>query len=269
MPGSAIHHLERNLALKDIQVLPSMDSMIDIRSSGWKPLEEETQVDMDAVNGYNDTFRPTNRPWFRQFFRTRQHPSLRPLPLSPSTYLQRMNRDIERLSVSIASGVDSAEKWKEFCTNGGGVSSLLQCIHSAADELELEYAQGVDSYSVDGPMERREEAFSMVGSTCKVLRNLCARDSNWAAMVTDDILKADQTCLSKSKENVEHQRIITDLVRILKYANEADLFYSRKGSRKARRKMRDTGYSIKQFGTRRQRRGKSPSAFDFCSHPIW
>ena len=188
-----------------------MDSMIDTPSLGWKPLTE-TQV-----------IRQTNRSWFPARIIKRSQKVSHPLPLSPSSYLKRTCRDIEQLSVSIASGVDSAEKWKEFCTNGGGVSSLLQCIHSAAEDLGLEYDKGVDFYSVDGSMQRREEAFIMVGSTCRVLRNLCARDSNWAAMVTDDVLNADEKEPLKVKEHT-HKRIISDLVKILNYANEADSF---------------------------------------------
>ena len=273
MPGSTICSLDSTNVMEDIQILPSLDSMVDIPSHTRRRKRIHHHWNQPKNNRIHNTLFRRDQNIQRHVSTTTTRPP--PLPLSSDATLDEINRKIQRLSVSIASGADSAEKWNDFCSNTGGVSSLLHCIRCASRELEecsrLGGGQGMQEGARTSPtrkhfrdregvgrMEKQQEAFAKVSATCKVLRNVCSRDSNWAAMITDDILRADQSLRSTLDESGQtfHPNIIEDLLKVLNSIKEVDIFFSRKLSRTARRNLRNTGFSIKRFGTRRQRLGE-------------
>eukprot|EP00565_Helicotheca_tamesis_P006505 CAMPEP_0185734444 /NCGR_PEP_ID=MMETSP1171-20130828/22490_1 /TAXON_ID=374046 /ORGANISM="Helicotheca tamensis, Strain CCMP826" /LENGTH=926 /DNA_ID=CAMNT_0028404437 /DNA_START=410 /DNA_END=3187 /DNA_ORIENTATION=+ len=189
------------------------------------------------------------------------------LPLSdPEHYTDRIGRDMRHLSLSIASSVDSAWQWQLFCDEGGGILPLLQCIREGAksfeeggDDFLLADYHGDDELMTKF-MEQHEESFAAACTACRSLRDLCALSDEFAAVVTDDILRADAAwsvnvpSLNNHGEACSSGGLISDLVTLLKHANEAEKMYS--GGKRKRKKSGDVvaRSGNVRFASRRSRR---------------
>ena len=98
---------------------------------------------------------------------------------------------------------------------------------------------------------RRENAFVAACSAVKVLRDLCSIDHNWAAFITDEILASESKTDDNESKATGSSSFLEDISIMLKYANEADMFYT-KNLFRFRRELKARG--ITRFGSRRQRR---------------
>ncbi len=102
-------------------------------------------------------------------------------------------------------------------------------------------------------MEQHEASFAAACTACRALRDLSALSKDFAAVVTDDILKVNaqwSTCLIDKKMGYDCSSggLISDLLILLKHANEAEAFY------KAPKGKRRATFSL---SSRRRRRGKT------------
>ncbi|EED90234.1 predicted protein [Thalassiosira pseudonana CCMP1335] len=110
---------------------------------------------------------------------------------SPEHYEDRIGRDMRHLGVSIAATIDKPWQWKLFFDEGGGVLPLLECIRDGARSVEKGGADFVDG-DIEGTsslMEQHEASFAAACTACRALRDLSALSKDFAAVVTDDILK--------------------------------------------------------------------------------
>ena len=96
------------------------------------------------------------------------------MPLSDPHHTDRIERDIRMLAVSIASTVDTAEQWRTFCNDGGGILPLLKCIREAAKEIEEGSIVDPDDENYETMLAMTEETLATACSACKTLRDLCA-----------------------------------------------------------------------------------------------
>ena len=196
------------------------------------------------------------------------------LPLSDPHHIDRIERDMRMLAISIASTVDTAEQWRIFCNDGGGVLPILKCIREAAREIEqgdFTYDPNDDNYET--MLALTEETLSAACSACKTLRDLCAINKAFSSVLTDAILKADAawsvSVPNKDKNGRECSSggLISDFVTILRHANDADKLYAaRRNARTKIRKLRSTGADT-IYSNRRQWRGKHISFV--CSFSIF
>lgn len=58
-----------------------------------------------------------------------------PLPLSDDRHNARIELDMRRLAVSIASGIENEDEWKAFGQDGGGILPLLECVRDGARDI--------------------------------------------------------------------------------------------------------------------------------------
>ena len=181
------------------------------------------------------------------------------LPLSDPQHIARIELDMIRLSVSIASGIETVDQWKVFCNDGGGVLPLLQCIRDGAREVRQgPISLREDSYdeSMIGLAER-EVAFESACKACRTLRDLCVISKPFSAVITDGILRTDSVWATSkySKDgNVEKLSggLLSDLAVLLKHSADADRLYSRGDDSKTLQKLKNRGLDI--MNNRRQRR---------------
>jgi hypothetical protein len=164
-----------------------------------------------------------------------------------SKYFEKVSIDLNHLSVSTASTIETPEQWKEFCQNTGGLETILNCIHDTVGEIKGRSAavSAVDHFE---PLLCPDDmdGFLTACCACRVLRDLCAKDTLWASAITDEIIQ-----LNQKKKGA----IISDLVFLLCHTNEVERLYSRKAWR-MRRSMKRNGFYTSNLKSRKQRRGK-------------
>lgn len=262
MPGSIITHFhETDDFLSGIEILPTADSMLDLIDPSSMSQSHEVPRRRSILTRMKHRCR-----------RFQQHKAKEGEGVIPffgsSQHNERMNLDIRRQSLCIASQIQNKEQWKEFFedTQGKGLESILQCIRDCAKEIRLGYAADImkenDEISMLHQERRRRNAFVAACSAVKILRDMCAIDQNWAAVITDEILDIDRMwCDEKKKKEMSNDSsevgngFFEDLAILLRYTNEAEHFYNLNiGSIKKRRKLRTYGITMKRFGSRKQRR---------------
>ena len=181
------------------------------------------------------------------------------LPLSDVAHTARIEKDMRHLAVSIASTIEDAEQWKTFMEDGGGVLPLLECIRDGAKEIEKgPWEKDVRDEGMVGLVEKREEAFAAACTACKTLRDLCAISKPFASIITDSILRAD-VAWSTPVQNKDEQTnfeggIISNLITLLRFSQEADLLYNRRSRQQKIRALRNKG--VQRLGNRKQKRSK-------------
>lgn len=160
------------------------------------------------------------------------------------------------LPVSIAASIDKPWQWKLFFDEGGGVLPLLECIRDGAravEEGKLDFLDDGDVEGTNSLKEQNEASFAASCTACRALRDLSALSKDFAAVVTDDILRINtqwSSCVVDSTGyDCSSGGLISDLLILLKHANEAEAFY--KAPRKGR--SRRASFSL---SNRRKRRGK-------------
>eukprot|EP01082_Thalassiosira_pseudonana_P008259 g7413.t1.1.5e17418a g7413 g7413.t1 contig24:559816-562994(+) len=163
---------------------------------------------------------------------------------SPEHYEDRIGRDMRHLGVSIAATIDKPWQWKLFFDEGGGVLPLLECIRDGARSVEKGGADFVDG-DIEGTsslMEQHEASFAAACTACRALRDLSALSKDFAAVVTDDILKVNaqwSTCTVEG-EGIDCSAggLVSDLLILLKHANEVESFYKtpEKGTKRGRKR---------------------------------
>jgi hypothetical protein len=145
-----------------------------------------------------------------------------------------------------------------FFDEGGGVLPLLECIRDGARAVEQGQLDFIDG-DVEGTSmlkEQHEASFAAACTACRALRDLSALSKDFAAVVTDDILRVNSqwsTCVVEGAGyDCSSGGLISDLLILLKHANEVEAFYqtTTKGGKRATLRA---NFSL---STRRQRRGK-------------
>lgn len=263
MPGSTITHFaETDDILSDIEILPTADSMIDL-------IESSSQSQLHDVPSRRSILKRVKRR-HQQLQEQKAKEEEGEIPFFGSLqHNERMNLDIRRKSLCIAGNIQNQEQWKEFFedTQGKGLESILQCVRDCAKEIRLGYAADAvkenDDVSMLHQERRRQNAFAAACTAVKVLRDLCAIDQNWAAVITDEMLGIDRMWSDEKKEkglNNDSSEVgngfFEDLAMLLRYTNEADNFsYRNIRSLSKRRILRAHGITMKRFGSRKQRRG--------------
>ena len=143
--------------------------------------------------------------------------------------------------------------------DGGGVLPLLECIRDGAKEIEKgPWEKDVRDEGMVGLVEKREEAFAAACTACKTLRDLCAISKPFASIITDSILRTD-AAWSTPVQNKDEQTnfeggIISNLITLLRFSQEADLLYNRRSRQQKIRALRNKG--VQRLGNRKQKRSK-------------
>lgn len=145
-----------------------------------------------------------------------------------------------QMALSIASNIETPEQWVEFCNNEGGLRKICGAIHTSAEEIN----QNPSDFADLNVVESRERTFQNACSACRILRDLCSRDQNWSSVITDELIVMNNS-----------DGIISDLLTVLRYSSDAEIFYTRKVLWK-RQKLRKAGVRIKNIKSRKERRGK-------------
>lgn len=209
-------------AMKEIKVLP-VDSSLSVVKSRARSA---------SLNKSNRLALETEKVKTGLFWR--KHKQVEHMPLSDPEHTDRIGRDMRHLAVSIASSVDSTSQWRVFCEEGGGLVPMLQCIRHGALSVEEGgadiYDEDSESFSVFTP--QHEESFMVACTACRALRDICAISPEISAVITEGILRAD-AAWSMSVPNggggkdCSSGGLISDLVILLKHANESERFYRR------------------------------------------
>lgn len=230
MDGSVITHLSENDVNNGIEILPHNEPMYSHFGSN--------NPDYDSKNNGQKT---RKRAILQKIFsgrlrRPRMEEETRELlhsvhPKQKDTHSARVSTDLGLLAVETALTIDTTEQWLEFSGNTGGLQPIVQCIHDIAEEIRGN--SGQDS-SCDVLSSDNMNKFHAACSACKSLRDLCSKDKNWSAAITEELLVLNKDCT-----------FISDLVLFLSHANEAERFSNRQSLRKG-------GVHPK---TRKQRRG--------------
>ena len=169
----------------------------------------------------------------------------------PEHYNNRIGRDMRHLAVSIAASIDEPWQWKQFVDEGGGVLPLLECIRDGARSVEKGRGGGDVGGQLLLEQQQDEMSFAAACNACRALRDLSALSKDFAAVVTDDILRVNQqwsTCVVGGEGyDCSSGGVISDLLILLRHANEAESLYNgvenigkglrgRKGRQEARRR---------------------------------
>lgn len=148
----------------------------------------------------------------------------------PEHYKNRIGRDMRHLAVSIAASIDKPWQWKLFFDEGGGVLPLLECIRDGARSVEKGLADGDIEGIRSQLLEQQEASFATACTACRALRDLSALSKDFAAVVTDDILRVNEqwsTCIVEGQGyDCSSGGLISDLLILLRHANEAEIFYN-------------------------------------------
>mmetsp|Transcript_22869 Transcript_22869/g.34880 ORF Transcript_22869/g.34880 Transcript_22869/m.34880 type:complete len:765 (+) Transcript_22869:108-2402(+) len=181
------------------------------------------------------------------------------LPLGDKRHIARIDIDMGRLAVSVASTIETEEEWKIFTDDGGGALPIFECIRVGAREVRQGAIDNISDESMLSLVEQQDAAFEAASSACKVLRDLCAISKPLSAVITDNILRADTVWAEpiksenflKSDEIKLSNGLISDLVILLRYSIEGDRLYSLDQYTKGSKIFRGRGLKIL-----RQRRQK-------------
>ncbi len=247
LKDSVIHILSKENVLNGVEILPHKSQMIrdigNIQNSKDTTAIADGDVSVPADNRRQNKSRSRGLGLKTWMGKASESDKLPPVShLEDPQHLARLSGDRNELAVSIASTIETPEQWVEFCENVGGLEPILQCIHNVAEEIKQGRA---NEEEIDDMLSLKSvDKFSTACAACKVLRDLCAKDQYWASAITDDILT-----LNKSGT------IISDLVLLLKHANEAERLYSKKAWRQRSRLRKQGVYSTVARKTRKQRRG--------------
>lgn len=150
---------------------------------------------------------------------------------------------------------------------------LLECIRDGARAVEQrknpDFLDDGDVEGTNSLVEQHEASFAAACTACRALRDLSALSKDFAAVVTDDILKVNEqwsTCVVEGNGyDCSSGGLISDLLILLKHANEAESFY--KVPRKGRPGSRRASFSL---STRKRRRGEpSRVSCDYCVLSIY
>jgi hypothetical protein len=218
------------MLVHDIEELPyksPMISLLDDNSSSTYVSEQQssfTTYDKEMKDGRDPT-------------------SAQPHSVSKKKHFEKVSCDLNHVCVSIASTIETPEQWIEFCENTGGLVTILNCIHDVVQEIKGRTVQ-VDDYfePLLGPDDI--DGFHTACSACRVLRDLCAKDTLWASAITDEIIQLNQ-----------NGTFISDLLFLLHHTDEAERISSKKAWR-MRRVMKENGFYARNLKTGKQRRGK-------------
>jgi len=130
------------------------------------------------------------------------------------------------------------------------VLPLLECISDGAKAVQdgrLDFLDG-DVEGTNSLKEQHEASFAAACTACRALRDLSALSKDFAAVVTDDLLRVDtewSTCVIEGDGyDCSSGGLISDLLILLKHANEAK-------APRVGRKGRRASFSL---SNRRQRR---------------
>lgn len=246
MPGCAIKHLDNDYrsVVDGLEILPSAAPMLDIMS--FKKSDKENIISSSNAEATKALLKKYSH--FRP-----KHEMPQSSYITGEKYNSRISKDLSHLSLSIAQTIETPQQWTEFVQNGGGLAPIIQCIRDAVDEIKKGQApdvEGVELYAYD---QRMENSFQAACNACKVLRDLCSRDANWAAVITDELLHFHHQRIHDSETN---QGVLDDLVSLLQYTNEGGLWYTRNIWKK-RRELRANGIRIKSGYTRQRRKGEN------------
>ncbi len=133
----------------------------------------------------------------------------------------------------------------------------MECIRDGARAVEQGRLDFIDG-DVEGTSilkEQHEASFAAACTACRALRDLSALSKDFAAVVTDDILRVNtqwSTCVVEGAGyDCSSGGLISDLLILLKHANEVEAFYQTPNGGKRANIRANFNLS-----TRRQRRGK-------------
>jgi Patatin-like phospholipase len=131
-------------------------------------------------------------------------------------YEDRIGRDMRLIAVSIASSINSVDEWRLYCQQStGGIIPLVECIRTGARSIREGGDLTQPGFDNLGAVPRKEESFLAAVSTCRALRDLCALSLDLAAVITDDLLRANAASRSKGDPS-----LLDDLCTILAYADD-------------------------------------------------
>ena len=132
------------------------------------------------------------------------------------------------------------------------------------EQGKLDFLDDGDVEGTNSLKEQHEASFAAACTACRALRDLSALSKDFAAVVTDDILRINtlwSTCVvGDDGYDCSSGGLIADLLILLKHANEAEAFY--KAPRRGGRGSRRASFSL---SSRRRRRGMLIIIYEFST----
>lgn len=111
----------------------------------------------------------------------------------------RIDRDRRYLAVSIAASTEEVAQWRLFCQEQGGIFPILETVREGARAVRS--GGGTRNNAASSSSTRssettfldhmEEESFHAACSACRAIRDLCAISPEQAAVVTDNVLRAN------------------------------------------------------------------------------
>ena len=115
----------------------------------------------------------------------------------------RIAYDMQSIATSIAGNVKTAEDWRLFAAEGGGVENLCEAIRGAAQSSKHDIPD--DNY----------ERFRLSITAAKVLRDLCAISPELSSIITSQILSWD-----KMQDANKEKGVIQSMADLLRHTTQ-------------------------------------------------
>ena len=199
------------------------------------------------------------------------------MPLSrPEHHRDRIDKDMQLVATSIASSIEDESQWRLFCQERGGVSLLLRSIRDGARFLQ-DYSESRandktnkkrktkkatkgtttaaavnhnDPSVVSTVASQYQQSFLAACNSCRALRDLCALSPDMAAVVTDEVLRANHD---------RNGELLQDISVLLNHAQDTEILLSQINPQRRKRLSIDLIDPRDMFRLegRRDRRGMS------------
>jgi len=108
----------------------------------------------------------------------------------------RIEQDIQKIAISIASNVKSPDDWRTFSEEEGGVLPLVETIQEAAFMIKK------SSFSDLSKNTKYLDRFRASISSAKVIRDVCALSPELASIITSRVLSIDNQKESESDSGI-------------------------------------------------------------------
>ena len=166
----------------------------------------------DILNLTQKRGKPGVRQWFTRwnFFNStmpsKESSATIPIPSKVNSRINdRVQYDMQNIAISVASNIKTADDWRVFAAEGGGVDHLLDAIQDAANFA---------SHSLDIlPEYDFESKFRTSIVAARILRDLCAISPELSSIITAQILASNE----KQEQNGE-VGFIRAMVVVLKHS---------------------------------------------------
>ena len=181
------------LSPMDLETAQELDQAVTHKA------RQELLDDLVDVLDLPHQYQPTSEEEAQQY--------LRDMPLSrPEHHRDRIGREIRLVATSVASSVEDEWQWRLFCEQEGGVETLLRCIRDGARFLERQVQTNnnwqTDEAAFANLVGQYQQFYGAACSACRALRDLAALSPEMAAVMTDELLRANHATQGRLLDDI-------------------------------------------------------------------